>query len=333
MRPTTHYAVTIDTEEEWDWASGYPTASDHVENIARLPAFQDRLDALGAKTTYFTNYTVLANPATRAVMQELAERPTVEIGLHLHPWNTPPLSGVERVPPRESFLQNLPWEIAEAKLDSLFRVARESGIRATSYRGGRYSMSPRIQNYLRERGIIAESSVMPYTTWADEGAPDYRHRGPMPRRLPPATDHGEALWELPLTMGYVGPGFAQPLVASCDRTPFRQMRAGGILRRLTGWRKCWLNLENPLGEGMTDLFPAINRQQLPFICFTMHSSSLLPGGSTYVQSPTDLDQLIHRTESALKAAARESSWSAATVSETAHKLEAAHAGHRHQPVG
>jgi hypothetical protein len=141
------------------------------------------------------------------------------------------------------------------------------------------------------------------------------------------------MWELPLTFGVVGPPFAKPLVALCDATPFRQLRAGGIVRRLTGIRKCWLNLENPLGEGMTDLFPAIRRQALPFVCFTMHSSSLIPGGSPYVRTSADVEQLLARTAQVLTAAAREPGFTPSTVSETAHTLEAAHAGHRHQPVG
>jgi hypothetical protein len=333
MPPTTHYAVTIDTEEEWDWASGYPTKSDRVDNIQKLPAFQDRLDTVGAKTTYFTNFSVLANPRSCEVIQRLGERPGVEIGLHLHPWNTPPLASADRVSPRESFLHNLPWELAEAKLESLFDAAEKAGIHATSYRGGRYSMSPRIQEFLRDRGIVADSSILPYTTWADDGAPDYRDHGPLPNRLPPRHAGDEAMWELPLTFGVVGPTAAKSLVTLCDATPFRQLRAGGILRRLTGIRKCWLNLENPLGDGMTDLFPAIGRQQLPFICFTMHSSSLIPGGSPYVRTAADVERLIDRAEHALQAAAREPGFIASTVSETAHTLEAAHAGHRHQPVG
>jgi hypothetical protein len=328
-RAATHYCVTIDTEEEWDWSSGYPTQSDSVENIRQLARFQDVLDSLKTKVTYFTNYTVLANPRSRAVIQDLSQRPNVEIGLHLHPWNTPPFPSHGLVSPRESYLHNLPWPLALAKLDSLMDAAAVAGIHATSYRGGRYSTSPQIQNYLRDHGIIADSSIMPWTTWKDDGAPDYRSSGPLPNRLAPRFSGDSALWELPLTFGYVGPDYAKSLVAACDRSPFRQLKAGSILERLTGFRKCWLNLENPLGEGMTDLFPSILRQTLPFVCFTMHSSSLIPGGSPYVRTQADLDRLMERATVALKAAAAQSGFQSSTVSETVHSLEAAHAGHRH----
>ena len=105
MPSPTRIAVTIDTEEEWDWASGYPTGPTRVTNIQRLPALQEILDRHGAKATYFTNHAVLSDASAREVMLKLSYNPNVEIGLHIHPWNTPPLSSVEHVSPRESFLQ------------------------------------------------------------------------------------------------------------------------------------------------------------------------------------------------------------------------------------
>lgn len=337
MAAKTRYTVTIDTEEEWDWNSGYPTQSNNVENIKNLHRLQDVIDKHNAKSTYFTNHTVLADPASCDIMMKLADRPNVEIGLHLHPWNTPPFQKMEKVPTRDSFLHNLEWELAEAKLDSLFTAAKKAGLEATSYRGGRYSMSPKIQNYLRDHGIIADSSVMPYSTWPDDGAPDYRNRGPYPKRLDPRHAGDQAMWELPLTYGYVGRlagDLNRKMVELFDKPPFPRMHAGGILRRLTGSRKCWLNLENSLGEGMTDLFPVIRQQQLPFVCFTMHSSSLLAGGSPYCPTQAHVEKLLSRADATLAAVARELEFEPSTITETVHSLEAQHhAGHRHQPIG
>src|SRR5262245_36363556 len=103
MTPT-RFTLTVDTEEEWDWNAGYPTGPGRVANIARLPKFQAACERLGAAVTYFVNHAVLADVEARSVILELSRRPRVEIGLHIHPWNTPPLQAVERVPPRESFL-------------------------------------------------------------------------------------------------------------------------------------------------------------------------------------------------------------------------------------
>ena len=202
----TRYCVTVDTEEEWDWASGYPTRPPQLSNIARLPAFQAICEKHSAAVVYFVNHAVLSDPAATKVIQELAARPNVEIGLHIHPWNTPPLADAPSVPVRDSFLHNLPWEVASAKLDATLGAFAAAGLTPTSFRGGRYSTSPEIQTHLRNRGVIADASVLPFTTWADEGAPDFRDRDPMPvRRVTPAGP----LWELPLTFGYTRRPFAK----------------------------------------------------------------------------------------------------------------------------
>jgi hypothetical protein len=335
MPSPTRYAVTIDTEEEWDWGSGYPTGPASVRNIAHLTAFQDRVEWFGAAVTYFTNHAVLTDPASRDIICRLSQRPNVEIGLHIHPWNTPPVAPTDRVTPRESFLHNLPGAEAEKKLDESFRAFEKAGIVPTCFRGGRYSTSPLIQSYLRDRGVIADCSVLPFNTWADEGAPDYRDRDLTPRRLPPRNEDDLAMWELPLTFGFVGKSFDfwRRAFRLFDSPGFNKLPFGGVAGRLFGARKCWLNFENPLGEGMTDLFDVVRSLDLPYACFTMHSSSLLPGGSPYAKTQADVGALLKRVDDTLETLNRRSDFLWSTVTETAHHLEATHAGHRHQPVG
>ncbi len=105
----TRYAITVDTEEEWDWNSGWPTQAASVENIRELPRFQEICDRFQASVTYFTNYPVIQNAGSREIVRQLASNPGVEIGMHIHPWNTPPLdeSTCPR-PPAKRSLANLP---------------------------------------------------------------------------------------------------------------------------------------------------------------------------------------------------------------------------------
>ena len=336
MPAPTRIAVTIDTEEEWDWASGYSTGATRVTNISRLRAFQDILDRHGVKATYFTNHAVLSNRETCDTILKLAERPNVEIGLHIHPWNTPPLQPVEKVSPRESFLHNLPRALAERKLDESFAAFEKAGLKPNCYRGGRYSTSKPIQDYLRDRGIVADCSVLPFNTWTDDSAPDYRHRDLVPVRLPPRHVADDAMWELPLTFGFIGRpfGFWKSIFQFIDSPILKSLPLGGIVGRVFGARKCWLNFENPLGENMTDLLPVIRRLELPFACFTLHSSSLLPGGSPYCKTQVDVDRLLKTVDDTLAVVAKRTDFVASTITETVHHLEALqHAGHRHQPIG
>jgi hypothetical protein len=326
---TTPFVVTVDTEEEWDWFSGYPTGPTQTNNIHRLPEFQSICERHGAAVTYFVNHAVLINPAAQEVIRQLSRRPKVEIGLHIHPWNTPPLQSVNKVPTRESFLHNLPPELAIAKLNAIYDAFRDSGLTPVSFRGGRYSTGSIIQTWLREKGFIADASILPYTRWADDGAPDYHHHGPNPVRLPGK----EPLWEIPLSLAFTRRpfGFWNRLLSIVEKPPLRYLRLVGILQKLGVFRKSWLNFENPFWEGMQALIWALYRDRVPYLCFTVHSSSLLPGGSPYATCTADVDRVFARLNEALSWLKREAEFTPATVADIARGLEAKHASDRDQP--
>lgn len=312
------FAITVDTEEEWDWSSGYPTGPTRTENIRRLPAFQAAIERRGAAATYFVNHAVLADPESRAIILDLSKRPRVEIGMHIHPWNTPPLQPVEKVPPRESFLHNLPPELALAKLNAVYSNFCEHGLAPVSFRGGRYSTSPLIQSWLRERGFIADASVLPFTHWADDGSPDYRIRTPRPVRLP-----GEPpLWEVPLSLGFTRRPFAfwNRVIAAAEKAPLRWLHVVGVLQKLGVVRKSWLNFENPLGEGMLELIRALRAADLPYLCFTLHSSSLLPGGSPYAATAADVNRILEKVTDVLNRLSGDGNYAPATIAEIARGL-------------
>ncbi len=56
-----YFTVTVDTEEEWDWSSGYPTGATLVNNIRVLSSFSRLLQTLCRSVTYFTNHAVLTD--------------------------------------------------------------------------------------------------------------------------------------------------------------------------------------------------------------------------------------------------------------------------------
>src|SRR5262245_4836796 len=118
-RPTL-FTMTIDTEEEWDWNAGWPVADLRLKNIRHLPRLQDLYSRQGVATTYFTDQAVFDDPESRAILLDLARREHVEIGMHIHPWNTPPLANQGPVRARETFLHNLPDELIVSKLNSVY---------------------------------------------------------------------------------------------------------------------------------------------------------------------------------------------------------------------
>jgi hypothetical protein len=341
MTSPIRYCVTVDTEEEWDWNYGYPTGPTSVRNIARLLEFHDLCEQTGASVTYFTNHAVLSDPTSRAIIQQLAKKPKTEIGLHIHPWNTPPLASTPTVPVRDSYLHNLPWPEQQAKLDAMLAAFLNAQLLPTSYRGGRYSTSREIQDYLRQFGLWVDCSVLPGNTWPDDGAPDYRQRGMEPVRREfsahsvsgsetPA--HGVSgqlsrpIWELPLTFGNTSANQRRGAkwLQAADSGMGRVFRLTGILDRLNIVSRCWMNFENPLGERMLRFLDVLRTLRPQFVSFTLHSSSLLPGGSPYNPDETSVQRMLARVKHVLQRVQGWSEFVPATMTEIATHLEAAH---------
>lgn len=320
------YCVTVDTEEEWDWNSGYPTGPTSVRNIAELPAFHDVCEKAGAAVVYFTNHAVLSDPAATAIIQGLAKRPRTEIGLHIHPWNTPPVAPTPAVPARDSFLHNLPWDEQRAKLTATLDAFRTAGLAPTSFRGGRYSTSSQIQDFLRDHGLWVDCSVLPWNTWADPGAPDYRQRNLAPVRIPPRHAGDKPVWELPLTFGSTRRPFGlwKKVLGAADTAVGRAVRLTGLLDRLGLVSRAWLNFENPLGKPVLKFLAALRKARPPFVSFTLHSSSLMPGGSPYARTAEDVARIRDNAAKVLATVAGWSDFQPATVTEIAAHLEAAH---------
>lgn len=320
----TLFTMTVDTEEEWDWGAGWPTGNLSVTNVSQLPKFQDLCERFGIATTYFVNQAVLDDPVARQTVLALAGREQVEVGMHIHPWNTPPLVQNGPVRARETYLHNLPDDVIRAKLHSVHDRFARLGWRPTSFRGGRYSSGRIVQQFLRDQGFRADASVVPYTTWRDDGAPDYRQRGLSPVRLPPRFPGDEPLWEVPLTLGFTHRPF--PFWGRCyelvERTWLRKLRLIGLADRIGLLRKVWLNFEEPMGRQMLPFLRMLSRMELPCICFTVHSSSLVAGSNPYARTPADVERIFARVREVFATLAGWPAFRPATVTEVARKLEA-----------
>jgi hypothetical protein len=323
--------TTVDTEEEWDWNGPFPMNGAAVSNIAHLGRFQEVCERHGMAATYFTNHAVMSDARASAVIRSLASRPRTEIGMHIHPWNTPPLRTAKVVAPRDTFLHNDPAEMIAAKLETAYAAFVSAGLHPTSFRGGRYSSGGEIHAFLRNHGFVAECSVVPYTSWSDDGAPDFRHRDLMPVRLPPASDGGQALWEIPLSMGYSRPPFAlwASVFRTIEQTALRHLRLIGIAERLGLVRRVWLNFEIADPYDWTPFILLLQKMGVPCITLTVHSSSLVAGPGPYTRNANDERRIYEQIETVFASLRRMSGFIPATASDVARILESKHAGPGH----
>ncbi|MBL9093651.1 MAG: hypothetical protein JNL96_20710 [Planctomycetaceae bacterium] len=318
-----YVTVTIDTEEEWDWNAGWPTGEPLSTNVAALPRFQSLADDFGIAATYFVNYAVMADERACETMHQVAQHDRVEWGMHIHPWNTPPFTEERLVRPKESFLHNHPDEVINAKLTTVYESFRKQGLRPTSFRGGRYSSGGPIHTFLRDHGFLADASVLPLTTWPEEGAPNYRDRDLKPVRLAPRFEGDGPFWEIPLSLGFSRSPFR--FYRSCyeriERSWLAKLRLIGISERLGLVRRIWLNFESDHCERYRDLLAALREQGVPHLCFTVHSSSLRAGPGPYTRSAADEERIFARIEDAFRWISQSGDFRPVTVSQLAVHLE------------
>ena len=324
--------TTVDTEEEWDWSGPYPVARTSVANVAGLDRFQSLCERHGMHATYFTNHAVMADARGRETMQSLAARPGVEVGMHIHPWNTPPIERTEGVTSRDTYLHNAPPEVVDAKLEAAWGALVDAGLRPTSFRGGRYSSGGRIHDFLRRRRFVADCSVVPYTGWAEDGAPDYRHRDVMPVRLAPREPGELALWELPLSLGYSRRPFATwaKVFERIETTALRRLRLIGIAERLGIVRRVWLNFEIGDRSDWTPFLSLLQSMGVPCVTLTVHSSSLVAGPGPYTRSADDERRIFEQIDHVFATLRRLPGFEPATASRVATALESRHASTRNQ---
>ena len=159
------FAVTIDTEEDWRWEDGFPVEAFNVNNISHLPRFHDLCQKYGISTTYFTDHAVFADPKSAAVVTELAQTNGTEIGMHMHPWTTPPLSPDDNAT-ATSFLENLPPEVGTEKLAATYQLMKEHGLPLQfSWRALFHQHHPKIP----ARSWIRADASVSFSTWSDTG--------------------------------------------------------------------------------------------------------------------------------------------------------------------
>jgi hypothetical protein len=319
----TRVLMTVDTEEAWDWSGPYPTARYSVEHVSRLGSFQSVCERHGMRPTYFANYAVMADDRARSTMLELARRPDVEIGMHIHPWNTPPVVLESPVVPRDTYLHTRPDSEIREKLEATYEAFLGAGLRPTSFRGGRYSTGGAIHRFLREAGFVADCSIVPYTRWSELGSPDFSHDGVMPRRIAPSTVAGQPLWEIPQSAGFTrGPfGLWAGLHNAVEHSSLRHLRLIGAADRLGLVRRVWLNFEMGSVSDWVPFLQRLRRMQVPVVTLTVHSSSLFVGPGPYTRTVEHERSIAEKIEGVLSAIERLDGFVPSTATEAAEHLE------------
>lgn len=222
--------ISVDVEEEGLFCGHYPRTPPGVANVAELERLAFIPRDFGLPLTLLVTYQVARDPAACLVLAQWRDHYRAEIGVHLHPWNTPPF--LELPDPEPVSSERLPRGVLRDKFANLIAQVR-AGLKVTprSFRMGRFDAGPQVWSLLPEFGLQVDSSVAPLTL----KNPD--HRGFLAPADPfPLWDRapdGSTVLEVPITM--------VPVVAG---TP-------GLMARLAA------KMPPTWGDGLRGLFPCV----------------------------------------------------------------------------
>ena len=85
-----------------------------TKNSRYLPRFQELCERHAFKPTWLTNYEMAECPGFCEFGRDVLRRGTGEIGMHLHPWNSPPLT--DNDPKYQAYLIEYPESVMNDKI-------------------------------------------------------------------------------------------------------------------------------------------------------------------------------------------------------------------------
>lgn len=303
---------TVDTEPDDQWSSALPDGSlppftfANTRGLGRLKEFFHRRSV---PVTWMTSYSVARDSESARVLREAASEGD-EIAGHLHGWETPPFTDVDRM--SRPFIAEYAPDVRMAKHRSLI-VAHEDAFdaRPVSYRAGRWGIDSVELQHIAELGYQIDSSIPPGIDFRDRSGlklpgPDFRpylrSGGLSPYRVGP-------LWEVHASItaiGLLGGGAAALAIArAAGRRDSASLPARALSRLLAGSRFQQLVWVRPLKHPRAQLAQATEcllRRGTPIVNVMFHSSEAFVGTSPLSRRPEDVENLYGDLEAIIRTA-------------------------------
>ena len=281
--------LSLDVEEEGLFRGIYARRGHTTANTAALYRLED-FCRLGVRPTLFCAYSVMEDVRSRKHLAHLCQQHSVELGAHLHHWNTPPLT----LDGSDASLSNcaasvsafaVPVPLMAAKLHTLLERGRNLlDTPLTSFRMGRWDAHQALWPLLVQEGILADASVRPLHCYASALAgPDHFDAPGGPYWI--TTDKGK-IFELPLSVTPLLRGLPALLQRLPDVVAARlksSLRQWGVLALLPVYHPLWLM------KLVARLYVERGGQVLSL---TWHSSEMAPGATPHIPDVRAVDRLL-----------------------------------------
>jgi hypothetical protein len=275
------FMITVDTEEEFDWAAPFTRDQHGTTHIPAIRRFQSLCEQHHVVPAYLVDYPIASDAAAIDLLGGFAHAGTAEIGVQLHPWVSPPFA--EALSEHNSFACNLTAELEREKLSILHaRIAERFGVKPDIYRAGRYGAGPNTPAILADLGISIDTSVRTRFNYASYGGPDYSEHPVNPYWISPGQ-----LIEVPLTTVYAGqlkkigtPVYQRMFSSEPSRS---LLSRSGLLERIA------ITPEGiPLERAIAGIDSALD-EGVAILNISFHSPTLAAGNTSYTRHDHDLE--------------------------------------------
>ena len=289
---TVELVLSIDVEEEGLFRGAYARTKPSARNVAALERLSPLLEEFALPVSLLCTHSVFADAAACRRLADMCARHRVEIGAHLHHWNTPPVETGSGGTQGYESPGRVPEKLLAARLASLFAAGRVFlGKELTSFRMGKWDLHRWHWPLLADAGVLVDASVRPLH-YALQG-PDHFDAPADPYVV---NVQGRALLEIPLS--------CIPMCACLRHLSPSSGAWGGARARLAASVQKWgalalLPAYHPLWA-----MKAVTQWHLArggrVLSLTWHSSEMLPGATPHVPDASAVERFLGKMRSYLR---------------------------------
>lgn len=296
------FQITVDTEGDNLWLQPHQITT---RNAHFLPRFHALCERYSFKPSYLVNWEMANDPTFQEFGRHVIARQSGEIGMHLHAWNSPPITPLTSDDYQfHPYLIEFPTETMREKVKVMTACLEDTfGVKMLAHRAGRWAFNETYARLLADFGYSCDCSVTPYVSWrstmgdpSGKGGSDYSNFPTTPFVMD--FDSDRRIVEVPMTV-------------VCNTVSVLEHWARKALGKSVSI--AWMR---PNGRNLTDMVKILDLRMTSgadYVQFMLHSSEFMPGGSPTFDSENKIERLYDHLERLFEEAAKK--FVGATVSD------------------
>lgn len=295
--------VTVDTEGDDLWTRPEAVTTENAGGIER---FQKFCEERGVIPIYLTAYEMTQNLVFVKTIRPHVNRGLCEIGMHMHPWNCPPLynltgADLEHLP----FAIDYPRDVIEEKVRRLTYVLENTfDDKVISHRAGRWGTDLEYLSILRKNGYLVDCSYTPLVNWGRSfaAAPkdnivDYSDASKKPSVI--ELESGKML-EIPMTVMHNKLYYNTAVRTALKLVP-EKMSQKKFFRALSSRQIMMLRPDVRRKRQQLHLIEQLKQNRnLEHVEFMIHSSEVYKGTSPHCRTEGDVDKMYEIMDAMFK---------------------------------